>query len=144
MLQLRAAAAQWCCQGGETALLVFRTLCEPAPPCLWPPNYLLRLMIALLKASTPASGCGSELLPLPFHPSILPKKIPQNLLLFALSSKYTAKRLLQDFHSRNMLLWNFSLWLLWTWAAWKKQVVQRSEEIKRLAKTKYLMGGAVH
>lgn len=71
VLQLRAAA-QWCCQGGGTSLLVFRTLCEPAPPCWWPPRYLLRLMTALLQPPTPAAGCGSGLLPLPL---ILPSSL---------------------------------------------------------------------
>lgn len=141
MLQL-CAAAQWCCQGGDTALLVFRTLCEPAPPCSWPPNYLLRLMTALLQASTPASGCGSGLPPLPPRPSILPKHLPQYLLLFVLSSNYAVKRLLQEKHFKNIILWKFSLWFLWASIVWGKQVAWRSEEVKMLWKAKYLTGGA--
>lgn len=112
MLQLRAAA-QRRCQGGDAALLVFRTLCEPAPPCSWPPKHLLRLMTALLRSPRPpllpqdvGQGCFPDL-----YPSLCPNYLPPNFL----PSSPDVNRLVQHFKenvSRIMFSKYFS-WFLW-------------------------------
>lgn len=76
----------WTC----STLLMTSSLPTPPDDCT-PPGFHSCLGMWVRAASIPP------------HPSIFPKHLPQYLLLFVLSSKYTVKKLLQNFKKHNIM-----------------------------------------